>query len=163
MDYENTFIFPKLRQFIEIRIVRVENKNSCFMDLVCMVSISARSKMKCRQSSTLEFKSFNTTLLHFFFFFFFYHSFILHRLGRRTRPIWTPYDGWHRWDSNLRTPACESPALPLCYGCRHATSCEKPVKGVTPALTWFLVVPGVPPRKASLNTRHGALDASRIT
>ena len=54
----------------------------------------------------------------FFFFFFFYHSFILHRLERRTRPIWTPYDGRRRWDSNLRTPACESPALPLCYGRR---------------------------------------------
>ena len=46
---------------------------------------------------------------------FFYHSFILHRLERRTRPILTPYDGRCRWDSNLRTPACESPALPLCY------------------------------------------------
>ena len=54
----------------------------------------------------------------FFFFFFFNHSFILHRLERRTRPIWTPYDGRRRWDLNLRTPACESPALPLCYGMR---------------------------------------------
>ena len=50
------------------------------------------------------------------FFFFFYHSFILHRLERRTRPILTPYDGRRRWDSNLCTPACQSPALPLCYG-----------------------------------------------
>ena len=47
--------------------------------------------------------------------YFFYHSFTLHRLERRTRPIWTPYDGWRRWDSNLCTPACESPTLPLCY------------------------------------------------
>ena len=56
-------------------------------------------------------------------FFFFYHSFILHRLERRTRPILTPYDGRrHRWDSNLRTPACESPALPLCYGRQHTSA-----------------------------------------
>ena len=33
-----------------------------------------------------------------------------------TRPTLTPYDGRRRWDSNLRIPACESPALPLCYG-----------------------------------------------
>ena len=45
-------------------------------------------------------------------------SFILHRLESRTRPILTPYDGRRRWDSNLRTPACKSPALPLCYGRR---------------------------------------------
>ena len=36
-------------------------------------------------------------------------SFISHRLESRTRPILTPYDGWRRWDSNLRTPACKSP------------------------------------------------------
>ena len=52
----------------------------------------------------------------FFFFFFFMISFILHRLESRTRPILTPYDGRRRWDSNLRTSACKSPALPLCYG-----------------------------------------------
>ena len=48
-------------------------------------------------------------------------SFILHRLESRTRPILTPYDGRRRWDSNLRTPACKSPALPLCYGRRKFT------------------------------------------
>ena len=37
----------------------------------------------------------------------------------RTRPMWTPYDGWRRWDSNLRTPVCELPALPLCYRQRY--------------------------------------------
>ena len=51
------------------------------------------------------------------FFFLFYHSFILHRLESRTRLILTPHNGWHRWDLNLHTPACESPAPPLCYGC----------------------------------------------
>ena len=51
-----------------------------------------------------------------FTFTFFKHSFILHRLESRTRPILTPYDDRCRWNSNLRTPACESPALPLCYG-----------------------------------------------
>ena len=53
----------------------------------------------------------------FFFFFFFlpYHLF-LHHLENRTKPISTPYDGRRWWDSNLRTPACKSPALPLCYG-----------------------------------------------
>ena len=45
-------------------------------------------------------------------------SFILHRLESGTRPILTPYDGRRQWDSNLRTPACKSPALPLCYGRR---------------------------------------------
>ena len=44
---------------------------------------------------------------------FFTISFILHRLESKTRPILTPYDGRCQWDSNLRTPACESPALPL--------------------------------------------------
>ena len=33
---------------------------------------------------------------------FFKHSFILHRLENRTKPISTPYDGRHWWDSNLR-------------------------------------------------------------
>ena len=41
--------------------------------------------------------------------------FILHRLENRTRPISTPYNGRRWWDSNLRTPACVAPALPLCY------------------------------------------------
>ena len=46
----------------------------------------------------------------------FYNSLILHRLENRTRPILTPYNG-RRWcDSNLHTPACELPALPLRYG-----------------------------------------------
>ena len=35
-----------------------------------------------------------------------------------TKPISTPYDGRRWWDSNLRTPACKSPTLPLCYGRR---------------------------------------------
>ena len=35
---------------------------------------------------------------------FFYHS-----LESRTRLILTAYDGQRRWDSNLRTPACEPP------------------------------------------------------
>ena len=59
---------------------------------------------------------------HLFFFFFFnflpYHLF-LHRLENRTKPISTPYDGRRWWDSNLRTPACKSPVLPLCYGRRR--------------------------------------------
>ena len=48
---------------------------------------------------------------------FFHHSFILHGYENRTRLVLTPYGQslWDRWDSNLRTPACESPALPLCY------------------------------------------------
>ena len=50
---------------------------------------------------------------------FFHHSFVLHRLESRTRPILTPYDGRHWWDLNLHTPACEWPAQPLCYGCRQ--------------------------------------------
>ena len=60
----------------------------------------------------------------FFFFFFFlpYHLF-LHRLENRTKPISTPYDGRRWWDSNLRTPACKSPALPLCYGRRLQRIC----------------------------------------
>ena len=44
-----------------------------------------------------------------------YHSFILHHLESRTRPILTPYDAQRQWDSNLRASACELPALPLCY------------------------------------------------
>ena len=47
------------------------------------------------------------------------HSF-LHCLENRMRPISTPYDGQCWWDSDLRTPACESAALPLFYGRRHA-------------------------------------------
>ena len=35
-------------------------------------------------------------------------------LESRTKPILTPYDGTH-------TRACESPALPLCYGRRYNT------------------------------------------
>ena len=56
-------------------------------------------------------------LSSFFFFFFFlpYHLFLL-RLENRTKPISTPYDGRCWWDSNLRTAACKSPALLLCYG-----------------------------------------------
>ena len=51
----------------------------------------------------------------FFFFFFFlpYHLF-LHHLENRTKPISTPYDGRRWWDSNLRTPACKSPAVLYC-------------------------------------------------
>ena len=51
-----------------------------------------------------------------FFFFFLPYHFLLHRLENRTKPISTPYDGRRWWDSNLRTPACKSPALPLCSG-----------------------------------------------
>ena len=50
------------------------------------------------------------------FFFFFLPYFFLHRLENRTKPISTIYDGRRWWDSNLRTPACKLPALPLCYG-----------------------------------------------
>ena len=57
--------------------------------------------------------------------YFFYHSFMLHRLERRTRPILTPYDGRRQWDSNLRTPAYESPALPLCYGRQQWVPCGR--------------------------------------
>ena len=39
------------------------------------------------------------------------------------KPISTPYDGRRWWDSNLRTPACKSPALPLFYGRRHPFIC----------------------------------------
>ena len=53
------------------------------------------------------------------FFLIFYHSFFLCHLESRTRLILTPYDGWCWWHSNLRTPTCESPALPLRYGCRQ--------------------------------------------
>ena len=56
--------------------------------------------------------------IHYYFFFLPYH-FFLHRLENRTKPTSTPYDGRRWWDSNLRTPACKSPALPLCYGRRH--------------------------------------------
>ena len=59
---------------------------------------------------------FNSTQLLFFCY---NHSFILHCLESRTRPVLTPYDGLRRWHSNLHTPACGSPALPLCYGHRH--------------------------------------------
>ena len=51
-----------------------------------------------------------------FLFLFFYHSFILHCLESRTKPILTPCNGRQGWDSNLRTLACGSPALLLCYG-----------------------------------------------
>ena len=57
---------------------------------------------------------------------FFCPSFILHHLESRTRPILTPYNGWHRWELNLRTPGCESPALWLCYELWHSSlSCAK--------------------------------------
>ena len=46
----------------------------------------------------------------FFFFFFLSYHFFLHCLENRMEPISTPYDGRHWWDSNLRTPACKSPA-----------------------------------------------------
>ena len=52
----------------------------------------------------------------FLFFCFFYHSFILCRSESRPRPILTPYDVWRQWDSNIHTPTCESPTLPLLYG-----------------------------------------------
>ena len=54
--------------------------------------------------------------IDFLFYFFFTISFTLHHLESKTRRILTPYDGWCQWDSNLHTPACESPTLPLCYG-----------------------------------------------
>ena len=54
----------------------------------------------------------------FFIIFFLPYHFFLHRLENRTKPISTPYDGRRWWDSNLRTPASKSPALPLCYGRR---------------------------------------------
>ena len=60
----------------------------------------------------------HTHSFFFFFFFFLPYHFFLHRLENRTKPISTPYDGRRWWDSNLRTPACKSPALPLCYGRR---------------------------------------------
>ena len=53
---------------------------------------------------------------HFFFFFFLPYHLFLHCLENRTKPISTPYDGRRWWDSNLRTPTCKSPTLPLCYG-----------------------------------------------
>ena len=40
------------------------------------------------------------------------------------KPISTPHDGRRWWDSNLRTSACESPALPLCYRRRHLLAYE---------------------------------------
>ena len=55
----------------------------------------------------------------FVFWGFFNSSFILHQLESSTRPILTPYNGRRRWDSNLRAPACQSCALPLCYGHSH--------------------------------------------
>ena len=59
-------------------------------------------------------------LFYLFYFFLPYHLF-LHRLENRTKPISTPYDGRRWWDSNLRTPACKSPALPLCYYSLHVS------------------------------------------
>ena len=38
----------------------------------------------------------------------FHHSFTLHHLKSRTRPILTPYDGRCWRDSNLCAPTCES-------------------------------------------------------
>ena len=52
--------------------------------------------------------------MYLFVYLFFNHSFILHRLDNRTRLKLTPYDGQRWWDSNLRRPACEAPALTLC-------------------------------------------------
>ena len=60
--------------------------------------------------------------------FFPYHSFTLHRLENRMRPISTHCKGRCWWDSNLRTPACESSALPLCYERCHL--CLKLVRKV---------------------------------
>ena len=55
-----------------------------------------------------------------------YH-FFLHRLENRMKPISTPYDGRRWWDLNLRTPACKSPALPLCYRCMFKPYLRKQV------------------------------------
>ena len=51
--------------------------------------------------------------------FFFYHSFILHCLESRTRPILTPYDGQRRWDSNLQLSFSDEAHTVLCeaYKC----------------------------------------------
>ena len=59
----------------------------------------------------------------FFFLFFLPYHLFLHHLENRTKPISTPYDGRRWWDSNLRTLACKSPALPVCYGRQFTCAC----------------------------------------
>ena len=61
--------------------------------------------------------------VHVFFLLVFTIHLLLHRFENRTRPISTPYDGRHWWDSNLRTPAFESPTLPLCYRLQNVCVC----------------------------------------
>ena len=50
------------------------------------------------------------------------HSFILHHLENRMRPISAPHNGWCSWDLNLRTSAYDLPALPLFYGLFNHTT-----------------------------------------
>ena len=76
----------------------------------------------CESPTVLHQASWDCTTNIFFFFFFFFlpYHFFLHHLENRTKPISTPFDGRRWWDSNLRTPACKSPTLPLCYGRQHS-------------------------------------------
>ena len=77
----------------------------------------------------------------FYFFCLPYHIF-LHRLENRTNPISTPYDGRCWWDSNLRTPACKSPALPLCYGRRQHVNVLSITRHIDNAYFFPVVVMG---------------------
>ena len=82
---------------------------------ICLSAWYHEMKLKCFILRLMYYAA--AELLSFFCFFLPYH-FFLHHLENRTKPISTPYDGRRWWDSNLRTPACKSPALPLCYGRR---------------------------------------------
>ena len=73
----------------------------------------------CRSTLWYIQRYFTYQISTFFFFFFLPYHLSLHRLENRTKPISTPYYGRRWWDSNLRTPACKSPPLPLCYGRRQ--------------------------------------------
>ena len=87
------------------------------------VSFLSKARQKCYASQvwlnrvwTHEHESWTVhwnAVVSFFSFFFFYHSFIVHRLKNRTRPISTLQGGRRWWDSNLCTPACESRAVVL--------------------------------------------------
>ena len=91
--FHRTVIFFRLKQWFQ-----AFQNSSCIWTKSCMVSLPLGRNL-CLSCS---------------FFGLFKNSSILHRLGSRTKLILTYYGGWRGWDSNLRTPACESPTLPLC-------------------------------------------------
>ena len=65
--------------------------------------------------------------------FFVKHSFTLHRLENRTKPVSTPHDDWCWCYSDLHTSACESP---LYHSVKDVKVKHKKMDGVK-VIVWF--------------------------